>query len=81
MKNSPIKTPTQDDYIKSSLRLPRELHAQLLDGAKYNGRTLNAEIIDRLQTTPVHELLLTLLQENRDMKAMIKEMHSLATGK
>lgn len=40
---------TQDDYIKTALRLPRELHGRLLDSAETKGRSLNAELIDRLQ--------------------------------
>lgn len=81
MKNPPIKKETQSDYIKSSLRLPRQLHAELVAAAEYNGRGLNAEIIDRLQSAPTHELLQILLRENADMKAMIKEMHAIATDK
>jgi hypothetical protein len=41
---------TQDDYIKTALRLPRELHSRLLESAEGKGRSLNAELIDRLQS-------------------------------
>lgn len=81
MKKPPIQTPTQDDYMKSSLRLPRQLHAELMAAAEYHGRSLNAEILDRLQAAPVIDLLQSLLRENAEMKAMIKEMHDLTSGK
>lgn len=81
MKNPPIQKPFQDDYIKSSLRIPRTLHAELMAAADFNGRGLNAEIMDRLRAAPVAEMLRTLLRENAEMKAMIREMHDLARGK
>jgi hypothetical protein len=41
----------QDQTISLRLRLPGELHRQLGDVAKRNGRSLNSEMIDRLQTS------------------------------
>ena len=38
----------QDDYIKTALRLPRELHQRIQESADSKGRSMNAEIIDRL---------------------------------
>lgn len=38
----------QDDYQKTALRVPRELHAKIIDAAKKNNRTMNAEIVERL---------------------------------
>lgn len=40
---------TQDDYIRTALRVPPDLHAQLHEAAKGNNRTFNAEIVARLQ--------------------------------
>jgi hypothetical protein len=80
MKKPPIQKPIQDDYVKSALRLPRDLHAELAAAAEYNGRGLNAEIVDRLRMAPLIHLLQALAKENAEMKAMIKEMHDLATG-
>lgn len=76
MKKPPIQKPTQDDYVKSSLRLPRQLHAELLNAAEYHGRSLNAEILDRLQAAPVVDMLQELLRENAEMKLMIREIYS-----
>jgi len=42
---------TQDEYIKTALRLPRDLHKQVQDEAEARGRSMNAEIVARLQDT------------------------------
>lgn len=42
---------TQDDYIRTALRVPPGLHAQIHEAAKGNNRTFNAEIVARLQQT------------------------------
>lgn len=39
----------QDDYIRTALRVPPDLHKQLHDAADAKGRSFNAEIIERLQ--------------------------------
>lgn len=39
----------QDDYIKTALRLPRDVHAQIQQAATASGRSMNAEIVARLQ--------------------------------
>jgi plasmid stability protein len=39
----------QDDFIKTALRLPRDLHAKLQDAAAKSGRSLNAEFIAALE--------------------------------
>lgn len=41
----------QDDFQKTALRLPKELHAQLHAAAQESGRSYNAEIIARLQSS------------------------------
>lgn len=41
----------KDDIQKTALRLPRDLHTAVLDAAKSSGRTMNAEIVHRLQLT------------------------------
>lgn len=38
----------QDEYMKTALRLPRDLHAKLMDAAETTGKSLNAEMIARL---------------------------------
>jgi plasmid stability protein len=39
----------QDDYKKTALRLPQDLHEQLHEAAAASGRSYNAEIVNRLQ--------------------------------
>lgn len=41
----------QDDFQKTALRLPRDLHAQLHEAAAAAGRSYNAEIVARLQAS------------------------------
>ncbi len=71
----------QDELIRISLRVPPEIHAELLAAAKYNGRFLNDEVLERVKAKPVLDRLDALLRENAEMKAMIKEMHDLASDK
>lgn len=40
---------TQDDFIRTALRVPPGLHAQIHEAAKVNNRTFNAEIVARLE--------------------------------
>lgn len=40
---------TQDNYIKTAFRIPRALHSKILASAEEKGRSMNAEIIDRLE--------------------------------
>ena len=42
---------TQDDYLKTALRLPRDLHARLLKAARDSSKSLNAEIVTRLEAS------------------------------
>lgn len=44
------------DIQKTALRLPRELHTNIVKAAESNGRTMNAEIVHRLETTFVSEI-------------------------
>lgn len=39
----------QDDWHKTGLRLPKELHHQLHEAAAASGRSYNAEIVARLE--------------------------------
>ncbi|MBT2333594.1 Arc family DNA-binding protein [Variovorax paradoxus] len=46
-----MATSYQDDYMKTALRLPRDLHAKLQESATMSSRSLNAELIARLEHT------------------------------
>jgi hypothetical protein len=39
----------QDDYLKTALRLPRNLHAKIQEAGLANGRSMNAEIVAKLE--------------------------------
>lgn len=41
--------PKQQDYIKTALRLPRDLHAEIHQAAREGERGFNAEILFRLR--------------------------------
>ncbi len=41
----------QDDFLKTALRLPKDLHGRLVDSAAANGRSLNSEINERLEAS------------------------------
>lgn len=49
MTKPPIKRLSQNDFVKTALRLPPDLHASLQADAELAGRSLNAEILARLQ--------------------------------
>lgn len=42
---------TQDDYVKTALRLPRSVHAKLQEAADASAKSMNAEIIARLEAS------------------------------
>lgn len=56
---------TQDDFVKTALRLPRSLHAHIQAAAAAAGRSMNAEIIDRLQADPDGAALAVMLTRLR----------------
>lgn len=41
----------QDDWHKTGLRLPRDLHARIHEAAAVSGRSYNAEIVSRLEAS------------------------------
>lgn len=42
---------SQDDYIRTALRLPRNLHKDVQESAEKNQRSMNAEIVARLYSS------------------------------
>lgn len=74
MQKPPSQKPTQQDYIKTALRLPRELHAEIQDAAERQGRTMNAEILARLQAAPITDQLATQARDIAELKRMVKEL-------
>lgn len=57
------RMPLQDDTIKTSLRLPRSLHAEIEAAASAVGLTINAEMLIRLERNPRDNAAEAILQE------------------
>ena len=74
MQKPPRPANPQDDYIRTALRLPRDLHGQVKSAAKGAGRTMNAEIIARLAAAEERTNFETLIKQNEDLKQMMREM-------
>lgn len=70
MTKSPIKKVLQKDYVQSAVRFPPELRDQLKLSAEANGRSFNAEIIARLQSSPSEQIL----AEIADLKLMLRKV-------
>ncbi len=77
MTKPPAKKSSQENYVKSALRLPPELHAEVSAAAQLNDRSLNAEIISRLRGNPVD----ALSKETAELKAMIREVLDIVRDK
>lgn len=70
MTKPPARKTIQDDWIKTALRLPRDLHAELQAGADINAQSLNAEILQRLQLRQ-HQ---AVMDELAEVKAMLRKL-------
>ncbi|MYM31510.1 Arc family DNA-binding protein [Duganella sp. CY15W] len=70
MIKPPAKKLLQKDYIQSAVRFPPKLHAQLKASADENGRSLNTEILARLEAGPSKEVL----AEIAELKSMLRKV-------
>jgi hypothetical protein len=80
MKEQPPKKPA----IKTAMRLPAELHADLKEAAEREDHSMNDEIIRRLTAMSGGASLATLLaetrhlhEENQQLKAEIKKTQQM----
>lgn len=73
----------QDDYMKTALRLPRELHARIQEAASSSGRSMNAEIVARLDSSfteaPPLEKRLAKLEHLMALEKVRAAQHQLQT--
>lgn len=77
----------QSDFLKTALRLPRDLHARIQKAAELSGRSMNAEIIARLQQTleqpadagALHEKISHLETRLRDAQQSLATESALAS--
>jgi predicted HicB family RNase H-like nuclease len=65
MKEKPPKKPA----IKTAMRIPADLHADLLEAADRAGHSMNVEIINRLTAAAGGVSLSTLAEQNAQMIA------------
>jgi hypothetical protein len=63
----------QDDFVKTALRLPRALHIEIQAAAEASGRSMNAEMIDRLQAQPGQAMLAAMLDRVRSSEGELLE--------
>jgi predicted HNH restriction endonuclease len=64
---------TQDDFIKTALRLPRGLHATIQAAAQGSGKSMNAEIIARLLSNPEAVAATTILAKLNELEDVLIE--------
>lgn len=67
----------QDDYIRTALRLPPDMHKALHESADASGKSFNAEIIARLQasfTEPAHGVDRDAAIASSTAEAMLKAL-------
>lgn len=74
MPTPPAKKTTQSDYIKTALRLPPDLHAELTAAAEQNGHSLNTEILNRLRSNQEH-----IARELSEIRAGIRKILDAVT--
>ncbi|HEX8610190.1 MAG TPA: Arc family DNA-binding protein [Telluria sp.] len=68
MTTPPFKKTTQAEFIKTALRLPPDLHAEIRAEAERNGHSMNTEILVRLRAgAPDH-----VPAELSEIKAMLQ---------
>lgn len=77
MNKPPLQQPKQQDHIKTAIRVPPALHAELLNAAEQNGHSLNAEMLARLNTSPLNELK----RQNEELKMMLREVLTHLRGR
>ncbi|MFP3638097.1 hypothetical protein [Paraburkholderia sp. SIMBA_054] len=77
--------PTPDLTVKTSLRLPKNLHAEIEQAADAAGISVNAEMLLRLAKNPHIDSAAEVLREIRQMEtyaveAMSRQMKALWSG-
>ena len=70
MTKPPIKKVSQKDYVHSAVRLPPALRDEIRAAAERNGRSVNAEILARLQSGPADAVMIELAR----LRAMVQQL-------
>ena len=61
----------QDDFIKTALRIPRALHAGIQAAAEQTGRSMNAEILGRLQESLSDDISIAIMERLNSREAQL----------
>lgn len=64
----------QDEYHRTALRLPKDLHRQVRLAAEASGRTMNAELLARIAGADEVATNKELVRQNAELKAMLREV-------
>lgn len=64
----------KDSVAKVTVRVPADLHETMVRAAKYNGRSLQAEMIARFQAAIVDDQMSKLTREVAEVKALVREL-------
>ncbi len=75
MTTPPDRKTTQSEYIKTALRLPPDLHADIAAEAARQGHSMNAEILLRLRAAAPSRIPSDL----REIKSMLQKVLDAVT--
>lgn len=64
----------QDEYVRTALRLPPDLHEAVKAAAKGAGHTMNAEIIARIAAAEENASFKAVLKQNEELRRLMLEM-------
>lgn len=71
--NKPANLKPQET-VRSQLRLPAELHERLVASSELSGRSMNAEIVHRLEKSLVTDEFQALALQGADLSGQMGEM-------
>lgn len=74
MTKSPAKKQGQKDYLQTGVRLPPNLAEEIKSSAERHGRSMNAEIIARLQENPTEAIMAELAEMKRMLRAVLDQI-------
>ncbi|MEO7579934.1 MAG: Arc family DNA-binding protein [Massilia sp.] len=69
-----MKKPDSKDVVRATIRLPANLYLSIEEAAKYNGRSVNAEMVARLESVLLQDQLGKLLRELGEIKQINREI-------
>lgn len=70
MKNPPKTRASQKDFVQSAVRFPPALREELHQAAERNGRSFNAEVLARIQSSDTAQIMAELAL----LRAMVQQL-------